>query len=102
MSSRARAPKRRPGCKTGSPNWVRCEMAYLSTSAIESSMRYLSSAYSSICQLITAPEPSVEGRVIHAIKLGKGSGPNRRGMLALGGVHARELVNPDMLVTLAL
>ncbi len=77
-------------------------MAYLSVAAIESSMRYLSSAYPSLCQLITAAEPSVQGRAIHAIKLASGTGPNRRGMLALGGVHARELVNPDMLVTLAL
>jgi carboxypeptidase T len=74
---------------------------YLSTAAIEGAVQYLASAYPALFQLITLPEQSVEGRTIHALKLADGGGPGRRGVLFLGGVHARELVNPDALVTLA-
>jgi carboxypeptidase T len=76
-------------------------MPYLSTAAIEGAVQYLASAYPALFQLITLPEQSVEGRTIHALKLANGSGPGRRGVLFLGGVHARELVNPDALITLA-
>jgi carboxypeptidase T len=76
-------------------------MPYLSTAAIEGAVQYLATAYPAIFQLITLPEQSVEGRTIHALKIASGSGPDRRGVLFLGGVHARELVNPDALITLA-
>ncbi|GIG61853.1 hypothetical protein Lfu02_62250 [Longispora fulva] len=75
-------------------------MAYLTTAGIEGALRYLASGYPTLCQLITMPEHSVEGRTIRAVKIGKGGGANRRGVLYIGGVHARELVNPDMLVSL--
>lgn len=75
---------------------------YLTASGIEACLQFLSSTYPSICQLIVMPEQSVEGRTIRAIKLAKGTGPNRRGVLLIGGVHARELVNPDLLASLAL
>jgi murein tripeptide amidase MpaA len=48
------------------------------------------------------PEPSIEGRASRALKIANGTGADRRGLLLLGGVHARELVNPDLLVSLAL
>ena len=76
-------------------------MPYLSTAAIEGALAHLADTYPSIFQLITLPEPSVEGRTIHAVKIASGTGADRRGVLFIGGVHARELVNPDALVTLA-
>jgi murein tripeptide amidase MpaA len=75
---------------------------YLSSVGIEACLQYLSATYPGICQLITLPEPSVEGRTIRAIKLGTGAGGHRHGLLLIGGAHARELVPPDALVTLAL
>ncbi len=75
---------------------------YLSSSGIESCLIYLSNAYPAICQLITLPESSAEGRTQRAVRIGKGSGANRLGVLLIGGLHARELVNPDALVGLAL
>jgi murein tripeptide amidase MpaA len=48
------------------------------------------------------PEQSVEDRVIRAIKLANGTGAKRHAALFIGGVHARELINPDLLVSLAL
>ena len=44
---------------------------------------------------------SVEGRPIHALRLRAGGGANRRGVLIVGGVHARELMNPDAIIELA-
>ena len=45
---------------------------------------------------------SVEGRPIFALRLrAGGGGPNRRGILIVGGMHARELMNPDAIIELA-
>jgi murein tripeptide amidase MpaA len=74
---------------------------YLSANGIEACLQYLTNTYPTICQLVTLPEPSVNGATIHAIKLAKGGG-QRHAQLLLGGVHARELVPPDALVSLAL
>lgn len=74
---------------------------YLSASGIESCLVWLSNAYPSTTKLIVLPETSVEGRTSRAIKIAKG-GAKRRGALFIGGVHAREIVNPDLLVSLAL
>lgn len=74
---------------------------YLSTSGIEASVAFLSNAFPSITDLIVLPETSVEGRTSRALKIANGSG-DRTGVLFIGGQHARELVNPDCLVSLAL
>src|SRR4051794_7117808 len=50
---------------------------------------------------ITLPEASVEGRPVHALRMRVGGGPERRGVLVVGGTHARELMNPDAIVELA-
>jgi carboxypeptidase T len=76
-------------------------MPYLSTASIQGAVQHLAGAYPALVQSIPLPEPSVEGRAIHALKIANGSDPDRRGVLFLGGVHARELVNPDALITLA-
>jgi murein tripeptide amidase MpaA len=44
---------------------------------------------------------SVEGRPIFALRLRAGGGTNRRGILIVGGMHARELMNPDAIIELA-
>jgi murein tripeptide amidase MpaA len=44
---------------------------------------------------------SIEGRPIHALRLRAGGGANRRGILIVGGMHARELMNPDAIIELA-
>lgn len=75
---------------------------YLKTEGIEATLQRLAIAYSSICQLIQLPEKTWEQRTSRAIKIGKNSGRERPGILLLGGVHARELVNPDLLISFAL
>lgn len=75
---------------------------YLSVSGIESCLQYLATTYPSICQLIMLPNGTHEGRTSRAVKIANGSGDDRHGVLFIGGCHARELINPDMLVSLAL
>lgn len=50
---------------------------------------------------VQLPEPSVEGRAVYALRLRYGGGGARRGVLLLGGTHARELMNPDAIAELA-
>lgn len=47
------------------------------------------------------PERSVEGRPVFGLRLRAGEGGQRPGVLLVGGTHARELMNPDLLVELA-
>ncbi len=50
---------------------------------------------------VELPEPSVQGRPVYALRLRAGPGEGRRGVLLVGGTHARELMNPDAIVELA-
>jgi carboxypeptidase T len=73
---------------------------YLSPAGIESCLVYLANTYPAICQLLVLPEQSHQGRTIRAVRIGRGRG-RRHAVLFIGGVHAREIVNPDLLVTFA-
>ena len=77
-------------------------MPYLSVAAINSAIDHITTTFPTITQAITLPEPSVEGRAVKAFKIAKGSGTNRTGVMLVGGTHARELVNPETLISLAL
>jgi len=48
------------------------------------------------------PEASIEGRRIRAVKIGDRTRSARPGILVIAGAHAREVVNPDMLLMLGL
>jgi carboxypeptidase T len=76
-------------------------MGYLTAAGIEACVQYLAATYPGFCEAIVLPETSVEGRTSRALKIASGGG-QRRGVLFLGGVHAREIVNPDLLVSFAL
>ncbi len=47
-------------------------------------------------------ESSREGRTVSALRIHAGDETNRRGVLFVGGTHARELLNPDALVDLTI
>ena len=47
------------------------------------------------------PERSVEGRPVYALRMRAGTAEDRRALLLIGGTHARELMNPDAIVELA-
>ncbi|TFG80731.1 MAG: hypothetical protein E4H23_01480 [Chrysiogenales bacterium] len=71
---------------------------YLNVTEIESSLASAVALYPAWCQLITLPNPTFEGRISHAILLRAGSLANRKGILMLGGTHAREWGSSDILV----
>jgi murein tripeptide amidase MpaA len=48
------------------------------------------------------PNDSIQGRPVYALRMRAGGGEDeRRGVLLVGGTHARELMNPDAIVELA-
>src|SRR5262245_57956979 len=75
---------------------------YLTVAGIDSCLTYMAGTYPGLCQLIVLPEPSIEGRVCRAVKIANGAGPTRPGIVVIAGVHAREVVNPDMLAALGI
>lgn len=75
-------------------------MGYLTSAAVEKAIQWIATTYPSIATVHTLPETSSEGRTIRSLKIASGAG-DRNGVLFLGGVHARELVNPDLLVSFA-
>jgi murein tripeptide amidase MpaA len=80
---------------------------YLTVEAIEEGMQYMASNYPSIVKIFDLPEKSYENRTIRALRIGsrKANSPddeNKKALLLLGGVHAREIVNPDLLLSFSL
>jgi carboxypeptidase T len=75
---------------------------YLTSEGIEATIQYISTLYPDITELIPLPEKTHEGRTCRAIKIGKKNATPKNGLLFLGGVHAREILNPDLLVKFSL
>ena len=75
---------------------------YLTAEGIEATLQYISTLYPDITELLPLPEKTHEGRTSRAIKISKKSATPKNGMLFLGGVHAREILNPDLLVKFVL
>jgi len=75
---------------------------YLTAAGIESGLLYLSTTYPALCQLIVLPETTSGGRTSRALRISAGGQGERRGVLLVAGLHARELVNPDLLLSFAL
>jgi murein tripeptide amidase MpaA len=74
----------------------------MTSGAIESCLVWLNGTYPSFTQLIQLPELSADQRlVVRALRIRAGEG-DRNGVLLIGGTHARELINPDLLASLAL
>jgi len=75
---------------------------YLTSQGIDSALQYIAKTYSSLVELIVLPKKTHEKRTCRAIKIGINNSTPKIGLLFLGGVHAREILNPDLLVKLAL
>ena len=74
---------------------------YLNVTELESALTALHAEYPQLTELITAPNPTHEGRTSHLLRLGTQPADAADGILVLGGVHAREWMPPDALVSLA-
>lgn len=74
---------------------------YRTVAQLDSQMQSLAMWFPGYFTRIRLPEASVQGRPVHALRLRAGGGPERRGVLLVGGTHARELMNPDAIIELA-
>ena len=63
-------------------------------------MHLLAGFFPQVCTALLMPHGSVEGRPITILRIRAGSGPRQRSVLIIGGMHAREMMNPDAIVEL--
>lgn len=74
---------------------------YLNVAEIESAITSLHGAYPGATEIITTPHTTHEGRTTRLLRIGTRQSDEIPGILLLGGVHAREWVPPDALISLA-
>jgi len=74
---------------------------YLNVVEIESALQNLAAAYPGLTELVACPNATHEGRQSHILRVGAAGSADADGVLFLGGVHGREWVPPDALVSLA-
>jgi murein tripeptide amidase MpaA len=73
---------------------------YRTVAQLDAALEALATTRPDLCSR-TRLLDSTEGRPIYALRLRAGGGANRRGILIVGGMHARELMNPDAIIELA-
>jgi murein tripeptide amidase MpaA len=73
---------------------------YLNVDEIESALDALAAAYPGETEVLTPPHATHGGRRARLLRIGKRPS-DADGVLVLGGVHAREWVPPDALISLA-
>jgi murein tripeptide amidase MpaA len=76
-------------------------MPYMNITEVESALVGLTAAHPTICELITLPHTTVEGRTTHAVRLGTAPANTVDAYYLTGGVHAREWGSSEILVNLA-
>lgn len=74
---------------------------YRTVAQLDELSRLLAESFPQLCQRFQLPELSVQGRPVFALRVGAEADNSRRGALLVGGVHARELMNSDALIELA-
>ncbi|MET8679369.1 M14 family metallopeptidase [Streptomyces sp. NPDC004647] len=74
---------------------------YLNVAEIESAVTNLHAAYPATTQVIVPPSTTHEGRTTPLLRVGSRPADSVDGILVLGGVHAREWIPPDALISLA-
>jgi len=81
------------------PSCLKLATGYLNVDEVESALATAAAApYAKITSLITLPNPTIEGRQCHALKIAAQGGADRVGVYFLGGVHAREWGSCDILI----
>jgi hypothetical protein len=75
---------------------------YRTVAQLDSVMKFLSDFFPQLCTRVQLPNLSILGLPIFALRMRAGSNSNRRRVLIVGGMHARELMNPDAIVDLQL
>ena len=75
---------------------------YRTVAQLDSAMNFLSSFFPVLCTRVEMPNRSVQGRRIFALHMHAGTATGRRKVFIVGGLHAREMMNPDAIVDLQL
>lgn len=73
---------------------------YLNIDEVDTAVVNLAAQFPTLCELITLPETSIEGRTCHALRVGSAPAAGRDAVLLLGGVHAREWGSCEILINL--
>jgi murein tripeptide amidase MpaA len=76
-------------------------MDYFSYEEILDGIQQLAQHHAAKADLIDLPHASVEGRAVKALAIGDSRGTERPTAIFVGGLHAREWVPPDALLSLA-
>jgi len=76
-------------------------MPYLNVTEVESALAALNAAHAGLCELITLPNATHEGRTSHAVRIGLGPLDDRPSMLFIGGQHAREWGSCEICINVA-
>ncbi len=76
-------------------------MPYLNVEEANSLMELLALQFPGLCELITLPNQTFEGRDSFALRIRKGQEDRRAAILLIGGQHAREWGSTDILLFLA-
>ena len=74
---------------------------YRTSAQITSAIQILSAWFPNFFTQQQLPETSVQGQSIYALRL-RAAGGSSRAVLIVGGTHARELMNPDAIIELAI
>ncbi|HKO98449.1 MAG TPA: M14 family zinc carboxypeptidase [Pyrinomonadaceae bacterium] len=75
---------------------------YRTVAALNSAMSILADFFPDVCTRVEMPHRSNLGDRIFALRMRAGTSTSRRGVLLVGGMHARELMNPDAIVDLSI
>lgn len=74
---------------------------YMTAEEIDRLVRDTATKYSSICSLIKLPHATHEKKASHALKISAKPKAKNPAVLFVAGLHAREIMNPDMLSLLS-
>lgn len=74
---------------------------YRTVAQIDAAMLSLATWFPSLCTRRVLPHRTAGDRRLYALRIASGGGSGRRGFLAIGGMHAREFMNPDAIIELA-
>lgn len=74
---------------------------YLNVTEIESAITSLHAAHPETTEVLVPPHTTHEGRTTRLLRIGARDADEADGILVLGGMHAREWVPPDALISLA-
>ncbi|MFF5447682.1 M14 family metallopeptidase [Streptomyces sp. NPDC012888] len=76
-------------------------MPYMNIVEVESGLSSLGTAFPATSDLVELPEPSVEGRTCHALRIGTHRREPKNAVVLTGGVHAREWGSCEILLDFA-